>query len=70
LGYGSLWLASDSIFSKTCLIAPMDDARTRRLSNDLLETRPMKKLLTATVALVALGATVPALAADLGARGP
>jgi outer membrane immunogenic protein len=30
----------------------------------------MKKLLLATVALVALGATVPALAADLGARGP
>src|SRR4051812_25544459 len=28
----------------------------------------MKKLLLATVALVALGATVPALAADLGAR--
>src|ERR1700740_116235 len=31
-------------------------------------TRPMKKLLLGTVALVALGATVPALAADLGAR--
>src|SRR3977135_1358917 len=29
---------------------------------------PMKKLLLATVALVALGATVPALAADLAAR--
>src|SRR5260370_7531751 len=28
----------------------------------------MKKFLLATVALVALGATVPALAADLGAR--
>src|ERR1700686_3269217 len=33
-------------------------------------TRPMKKLLLGTVALVALGATVPALAADLGARAP
>jgi outer membrane immunogenic protein len=30
----------------------------------------MKKILLATVALVALGATVPALAADLGARAP
>jgi outer membrane immunogenic protein len=30
----------------------------------------MKKLLLATVALVALGATVPALAADLSARAP
>ena len=30
----------------------------------------MKKLLLGTVALVALGATVPALAADLGARAP
>jgi outer membrane immunogenic protein len=32
--------------------------------------RPMKKFLLVTVALVALGATVPALAADLGARAP
>src|SRR5271169_5852103 len=46
----------------------MDDGRTRRIWNDLLETRTMKKFLLATVALVALGATVPALAADLGAR--
>src|ERR1700726_790359 len=30
----------------------------------------MKKFLLGTVALVALGATVPALAADLGARPP
>ena len=30
----------------------------------------MKKFLLGTVALVALGATVPALAADLGARAP
>src|SRR6266480_1736810 len=48
----------------------MDGARRRRLLDDLLETRPMKKFLLATVALVALGATVPALAADLGARAP
>src|SRR5271154_5229228 len=48
----------------------MDDARTRRISNDLLEAKSMKKFLLATVALVALGATVPALAADLGARAP
>src|SRR5438445_11645300 len=32
------------------------------------DQRPMKKLLLATVALVALGATAPALAADLAAR--
>src|SRR3984893_5795053 len=48
----------------------MDDAHTRRVWNDLLETRLMKKFLLATVALVALGASVPALAADLGARAP
>jgi len=34
----------------------------------LLENKLMKKFLLGTVALVALGATVPALAADLGAR--
>src|SRR5258707_2167190 len=34
----------------------------------VLENQRMKKFLLATVALVALGATVPALAADLGAR--
>jgi outer membrane immunogenic protein len=38
--------------------------------NDLLEKKRMKKFLLATVALVALGATVPALAADLGTRAP
>src|SRR5450631_1090800 len=38
------------------------------LKNDLLENKLMKKFLLGTVALVALGATVPALAADLGAR--
>jgi outer membrane immunogenic protein len=47
----------------------MDGADARRLSKkNLLETITMKKLLLGTVALVALGATVPALAADLGAR--
>ena len=35
---------------------------------NLLETITMKKFLLGTVALVALGATVPALAADLAAR--
>src|SRR3954447_10554905 len=34
----------------------------------LWRTNLMKKFLLTTVALVALGATVPALAADLGAR--
>src|SRR6202051_1455815 len=47
----------------------MDGADARRLSKkNLLETITKKKLLLGTVALVALGATVPALAADLGAR--
>src|SRR5258705_6247186 len=32
------------------------------------DQRPMKKLLLATVALIALGATAPALAADMAAR--
>jgi outer membrane immunogenic protein len=48
----------------------MDTAETRpnlKSKNDLLEL-PMKKILLATVALVALGATAPALAADLAAR--
>src|ERR1700704_5962826 len=38
------------------------------IANNLLEKRLMKKFLLGTVALVALGATVPALAADLAAR--
>ena len=47
----------------------MDGTDARRLSKmNLLETITMKKFLLGTVALVALGATVPALAADLGAR--
>src|SRR6202045_3053316 len=36
--------------------------------NDCLENKLMKKFLLGTVALIALGATVPALAADLAAR--
>jgi outer membrane immunogenic protein len=48
----------------------MDDAKCARSENskNILENKLMKKLLFATVALVALGATVPALAADLPAR--
>src|SRR6202451_4608924 len=49
----------------------MDGADTRRISKQSVwRIRPMKKLLLGPVALVALGATVPALAADLGARTP
>src|SRR6202140_5083606 len=50
----------------------MDGADTRRLSKteSVWRIRPMKKFLLGTAALVALGATVPALAADLGARQP
>src|SRR5579872_2865041 len=40
------------------------DLKTEKDSGE----KPMKKVLLATVALVALGATVPALAADLPAR--
>src|SRR4051812_4424177 len=39
-----------------------------KMQMNLWRTTLMKKFLLATVALVALGATVPALAADLGAR--
>src|SRR6266436_6279259 len=46
----------------------MDGAGTRRLGNDLLENKLMKKFLLGTVALIALGATAPALAADMAAR--
>src|SRR5882757_4022268 len=46
----------------------MDGAEARRLSKRSVGDNPMKKFLLGTVALVALGATVPALAADLGAR--
>jgi len=47
----------------------MDGAETRRLSKMIRwRIKLMKKFLLGTVALVALGATVPALAADLAAR--
>src|ERR1700710_1211325 len=60
---------SDSILCKSCLCARHGWSRNAaRLKNDLLENKLMKKFLLGTVALVALGATVPALAADLGAR--
>src|ERR1051326_484665 len=41
---------------------------TTKMKMNLWRTRLMKKFLLATVALVALGATAPALAADLAAR--
>src|SRR3954453_13428336 len=41
---------------------------TTRMKMNLLENKLMKKFLLASVPLAALGATVPALAADLGAR--
>src|SRR6202171_1103875 len=47
----------------------MDGADTRRLSKMICwRINLMKKFLLGTVALVALGATAPALAADLGTR--
>src|SRR6266540_2851837 len=46
----------------------MDGARMRCLPMIFPETKTMKKFLLATVALAALGATAPALGADLGAR--
>src|ERR1700731_2012590 len=48
----------------------MDGAERARSEKrtTLWRNLPMKKVLLATVALVALGATVPALAADLAAR--
>src|SRR5260370_15602366 len=58
----------DSILCKSCLSPAMDGAGTRRLRNHRWRSRLMKKFLLGTVALVALGATVPAFAADLGAR--
>src|ERR1700754_1890279 len=48
----------------------MDRAGSRPVFKKTIcwRTTPMKKLLLATVALVALGATAPALAADLAPR--
>src|ERR1700674_5514973 len=58
----------DSILCKSCLSPAMDGAGTRRLGNDRWRLILMKKFLLGTVALVALGAAVPAMAADLAAR--
>src|SRR6266851_2350861 len=58
----------DSILCKTCLSPAMDGAGTRRLEKDRWRLRLMKKFLLGTVALVALGAAAPAMAADLAAR--
>src|SRR6267154_3065236 len=46
----------------------MDGAGTRRLGNHRWRSRLMKKFLLGTVAVVALGAAAPAMAADLAAR--
>jgi outer membrane immunogenic protein len=46
----------------------MNRAEPRLILRKSLENKLMKKFLLGTVALVALGATVPALAADLAAR--
>src|SRR6478609_7524252 len=61
----------DSILFKSWLSARHRHADTRPIPKNLKiawRTKLMKKLLLGTVALVALGATVPALAADLAAR--
>src|SRR5580698_3619224 len=46
----------------------MEPTRGRSKMNLFWRLKTMKKFLLATVALVALGATAPALAADLAAR--
>src|ERR1700682_2361871 len=58
----------DSILCKSCLSPAMDGAGTRRLGNNRWRLILMKKFLLGTVALVALGAAAPAMAADLAAR--
>src|ERR1700675_5219221 len=58
----------DSILCKSCLSPAMDGAGARRLGNNRWRLILMKKFLLGTVALVALGAAVPAMAADLAAR--
>src|SRR5580698_5435525 len=49
-------------------MALMDGVSEQITSQESLGEKQMKKFLLGTVALVALGATVPALAADLAAR--
>jgi outer membrane immunogenic protein len=70
LGSPRLWPISDSFLLKSWLSArPGRAQKARDLKNGLFSgEQQMKKFLLATVALVALGATVPALAADLSAR--
>src|SRR6202163_1241636 len=58
----------DSILCKSCLSPAMDGAGTRRLGNNRWRLTLMKKFLLGTVALAALGAAAPAMAADLAAR--
>src|ERR1700742_4868621 len=73
LGCAPVWRMSDSFLPESCLSARHRQRRTRsilKIRKDFSGELPMKKLLLATVALVALGATVPALAADLSARAP
>src|SRR5260370_21019092 len=57
-----------SISGQSCLVLAMDGAGTHILGNDLLENKLMKKFLLGTAALIVLGATAPALAADMAAR--
>src|SRR5712692_3452271 len=63
---------SDSFLGKSCLSARHGRGRCAAGRSKNLMTvwriKLMKKFLLGTVALVALGATVPALAADLAAR--
>src|ERR1700694_1170747 len=58
----------DSILCKSCLSPAMDGAGTRRLGNNCWRLTLMKTFLLGTVALAALGAAAPAMAADLAAR--
>src|ERR1700686_243698 len=60
---------SDSFLGKSCLSARHGWSRHVALSETICwRIKLMKKFLLGTVALVAVGATVPALAADLAAR--
>src|ERR1700743_385570 len=72
LGCPRVWPISDRLLLKSCLIARHGRAQKacRSKKRTTLWRTPMKKFLLATVALVALGATVPALAADLSTRAP
>src|SRR5687768_9169409 len=62
----------DSILRRSCLTARhgrrRDAAKSCKIKNDSWRLHLMKNFLLGTVALIALGATVPALAADMAAR--